>query len=98
MRIRWTIWKDQFAEKIQLKHGVCIEEVEDILKSKAHFRKAAKGQVRGEDVYAAYGQTTVGRYIIVLFIFKRPDGALPISARDMSHSEKRYYEKKRQKN
>jgi uncharacterized DUF497 family protein len=96
MMIQWTIWKDQFVEKIQQKHGVSIEEVEEVLASKAHFRKAEKGRIRGEDVYVAYGQTTAGRYIVVIFIFKKPDCALPVSARDMSHSERRYYEKKRQ--
>lgn len=95
MKIRWTIWKNQFIEKIQGKHGVSKEEVEEVITSKAHFRKAEKGRVRGEDVYAAYGQTTEGRYILVFFIFKKPDSALPISARDMSSSERKYYEKKR---
>ena len=97
MRIHWTTWKDEFVEKIQRKHGVSTEEVEEVLTSKAHFRKAEKGRVRGEDVYVAYGQTTTGRYIVTSFIFKKPDCALQISARDMSHSERRYYEKKRQK-
>jgi uncharacterized DUF497 family protein len=95
MRVRWTVWKDQFIDKIQQKHGVSVEEVEEVLTSKAHFRKAEKGRVRGEDVYAAYGQTRAGRYIVTFFIFKKPDGALPISARDMKQSERRYYEKKR---
>lgn len=58
------------------------------------FRKAAKGRVRGEDVYAAYGRTEAGRHVIVFFVFKKPDSALPISARDMSRSERRHYDKK----
>jgi uncharacterized DUF497 family protein len=95
MKIRWTIWKDQFIEKIQLKHGVSVEEVEDVLTAKAHFRKAKKGRVRGEDIYAAFGQTTEGRYLVVFFIFKKPYSALPVSARDMSQSEKKYYEKQK---
>ncbi len=97
MRIRWTIWKHRFVEKFERKHRISIEEVEQVLSCGAHFRKAAKGRVRGEDVYAAYGRTAAGRYIIVFFILKKPDGALPISARDMSRSERRYYEKKTQK-
>lgn len=97
MRIRWTIWKERFIEKFQRKHGIDIEEVEEVLMNADLFRKAAKGRVRGEDVYAAYGRTDAGRYVIVFFIFKKPDGALPISARDMSRSERRYYEKKTEK-
>ena len=95
MKIHWTILKDQFVEKIQRKHGVSVEEIEEVITSKAHFRKAEKGRIRGEDVYAAYGQTSEGRYLIVFFIFKRPDCALPLSARDMSPTERKYYEKKR---
>ena len=97
MRIRWTIWKERFVEKFQQKHGIRMEEVEEVLSAADHFRKAAKGRVRGEDVYAAYGRTVAGRYVVVFFVFKKPDGALPISARDMSRSERRYYEKKNKK-
>lgn len=97
MRIRWTIWKERFVEKFRQKHGLRIEEVEEVLRVADHFRKAAKGRIQGEDVYAAYGRTAAGRYVIVFFVFKKPDGALPISARDMSRSERRYYEKKTQK-
>ena len=93
MKIHWTILKDQFVEKIQRKHGVSVEEIEEVITSKAHFRKAEKGRIRGEDVYAAYGQTSEGRYLIVFFIFKRPDCALPLSARDMSPTERTYSEK-----
>lgn len=95
MKIRWTIWKNQFLEKIQQKHGVSAEEIEEVITSEAHFRKAEKGRVRGEDIYAAYGQTIEGRYLIVFFIFKRPDCALPISARDMNSTERKYYERKK---
>lgn len=63
LRIRWTIWKDQFVEKLLQKHGVHPEEVEEVLAFGAHFRKASKGRVRGEDIYAAYGQTSAGRRI-----------------------------------
>jgi len=51
----------------------------------------AKGHVKGEHLYAAYGQTLVGRYLVVFFILKRRMAALPISAREMSRSEKKYY-------
>jgi hypothetical protein len=52
--------------------------------------------VKGEDVYAAYGRTNAGRYLIVFFINKRRTAALPISARDMSESERSYYEKQKE--
>jgi uncharacterized DUF497 family protein len=93
MRLYEIIWKVRFIEKIGTKHHVTSDEVEEILFGKSHFRRAQKGHVKGEDLYAAYGQTAGGRYLIVLFIRKEQTAALPISARDMSDSERRYYER-----
>jgi len=45
-------------------------------------------------MYAAFGQTDEGRYLIVFFIYKRDGRALIISARDMDDSEKRLYGRK----
>lgn len=65
MVIRQIIWKDQFVEKLAEKHGVSIMEAEEVLSAKPHIRRMSKGQVKGEHVYAAYGQTEGGRYFIV---------------------------------
>lgn len=91
MQLHEIIWKDRFIDKIEAKHGVSTDEVEEILFGKPHVRRAQKGRVRGEDLYAAYGQTAGGRYLIVFFIRKEQSAALPISARDMTDSERRYY-------
>jgi uncharacterized DUF497 family protein len=93
MQLYEVIWKDRFINKIEAKHGVGTNEVENILFGKPHVRRARKGHVKGEDLYAAYGQTEDGRYLIVLFIRKEQTAALPISARDMTESEQRYYER-----
>jgi uncharacterized protein len=93
MQLHEVIWKDRFINKIEAKHGVSTNEVEEILFGKAHVRRARKGHVKGEDLYAAYGQTEEGRYLIVLFIRKETTAALPISARDMTDSEQKYYER-----
>jgi uncharacterized DUF497 family protein len=93
MQLHEVIWKDRFINKIEAKHGVSTNEVEEILFGKAHVRRARKGHVKGEDLYAAYGQTEEGRYLIVLFIRKEQTAALPISARDMTDSEQKYYER-----
>ena len=81
--------------KIADKHGVTTDEVEDILFSRPHIRLAEKGRVKGENLYVAYGQTSAGRYLVVLFIRKRQTAALPISARNMTSSERRYYDEQR---
>nr|BAL58439.1 hypothetical conserved protein [Candidatus Acetothermum autotrophicum] len=91
VRIYEIIWKEQFVEKIIRKHGVTPSEVEQALLSKPYIRKAEKGQVKGEDVYVAYGQTRSGRYLLVFFINKRRGAVMPISARDMNSKQRRVY-------
>ena len=59
MQLHEVIWKDRFIEKLEAKHQVRTEEVEQILFGKPHVRRARKGHVRGENLYTAYGQTAV---------------------------------------
>ena len=98
MQLHEVIWKDRFLEKIAVKHRVRPEEVEQVLFGKPHVRRTNKGHVKGEDLYTAYGQTHAGRYLIVLFIRKEQIAALPISARDMSEAEQKYYERQAEAN
>lgn len=93
MKLYEVIWKNQFIEKLAVKHGVSINEVEEILFNHPHIRKAKKGRIKGEDLYVAYGQTYSGRYLVVFFIYKPQNAALPISARDMTQSERNYYDR-----
>ena len=95
MEIQDIIWIDVFIEKIWKKHHVTIEEVEDMLDASPMIRYIEKGDVKGEDIYAAMGQTENGRYITVFFIRKANNRALIISARDMSRKERSYYEKRK---
>lgn len=73
------------------KHGVTTDEVEQVLFSRPHVRMAERGRVKGEDLYVAYGQAPSGRHLVVFFVRKRRTAALPISARDMTSSERKYY-------
>jgi len=86
--IRKIIWKDQFVEKLEQKHGVSVQEAEEVLDANPHIRRASKGRVKDENVYAAYSQTAAGRFLIVFYIRK-------ISARDMDDAERKYYERHR---
>jgi uncharacterized DUF497 family protein len=69
--IRKIIWKDQFVEKLERKHGVSVFEVEEVLSGKPLVRRVAKGRTKNEHVYSALGQTFVGRYLIVFQIYIR---------------------------
>ena len=92
MKLSEVIWKDKFVNKIEAKHNVKTYEVEQILFSKPHVRLAEKGVVKNENLYAAYGKTFQGRYLIVFFIYKHGRAALPITAREMTFKERRYYD------
>jgi uncharacterized DUF497 family protein len=91
--IRKIIWKDQFVEKLAQKHRVSALEAEEVLGTNPHIRKMSKGRVKGENVYAAFGQTVAGRYLVVFYIRKISGALLPISARDMDDAERKYYDK-----
>jgi len=93
--IRKIIWKDQFVEKLERKHGVSVFEVEEVLNADPYIRKVARGHFPGENLYAALGQTEAGRYLIVFYIRNLSGAFLPVSARDMSNFERKFYEKHR---
>jgi uncharacterized DUF497 family protein len=84
MNITDFLWLDEIVEKLEVKHQVTQEEVEQVFVTKQ----------QNEDVYAAYGQTEAGRYLTVFFIHKPGHLALIISARDMDDKERKRYGKK----
>ncbi len=94
MNIEALIWINDVVDKIASKHGVTTDEVEQVLRNKPKFRFVEKGERKAENVYLALGQTDAGRYLAVLFIYKRTREALVLSARDMARNEKKQYEKK----
>jgi hypothetical protein len=53
MRLYEVIWKEVFVDKLEQKHRVMPDEVEQVLFSKPFIRRAEKGRVQGEDVYVA---------------------------------------------
>ena len=94
MHINNIIWPEHVVDKIQHKHKVSIEEVEEVFCNRPKYRKAQKGRFEGEDLYYAYGRTDSGRYLLVMFIYKKTKDALIISVRDMDRKERRNYAKK----
>lgn len=94
MKITGFIWLADIVQKLARKHGVSQDEVGELFSNRPRFRFVEKGYRRGENVYAALGQTDAGRYLISFFVFKRGGRALILSARDMSAAERRRYGKK----
>jgi len=94
MKIEGIIWIRDVVDKLAFKHQVETDEVEEVLGGRSKFRLMEKGERKGEDVYLALGQTDAGRYLSVLFIYKRTKEALILSARDMARKERRQYGRK----
>jgi uncharacterized protein len=94
LKIKRIIWLDEIIEKLIQKHNVSQNEVKEVLDRKPYFRLVEKGHREGENVYAAMGQTNSGRYLIVFFVYKKDGSALILSARDMTHAERRKYEQR----
>ncbi|MGD2088298.1 MAG: BrnT family toxin [Candidatus Aminicenantes bacterium] len=94
MKIDDIIWLQKIVDKLETKHHISQEEVEQVFVNNPQYRFLEKGKIDGEHVYSAYGQTDVGRYVTVIFILKFKNCALVISARDMDKKERKQYGKK----
>lgn len=95
MRIESVRWIPAIVDKLAAKHDVTIEEVESVLFARPHVRFVERGDVAGEDVYSAMGLTHPGnRYLVVFYVAKEDRSALVISARTMSASERKAYERR----
>lgn len=87
------IFPEKIIEKLDRKHNVSKREVKEIFWGIPKIRFIEKGNRQNENVYAAYGQTYSGRYLIVFFIYKQTKEALIISARNMTNGERKKYRK-----
>ncbi len=94
MHIRRCLWSEYVIEKLARKHNLSTDEVEEVLAGRTRFRRLSRGHLKGEDLYVAYGQTEVGRYVTVFFVHKRSGDALIVSARDMDEKERGAYRRK----
>ena len=94
LKITGIIWLEDILEKLAWKHHVERHEVVEVLQKKPKFRLVETGHRPGENVYSASGQTSAGRYLMVFFVYKRNKQALIVSARDMTRTERKIYERK----
>ncbi len=93
MKVTGLIWLRGVIDKLASKHNVSTDEVEEVFEHVPRYRFIEIGDVEGEDVYAAFGQSNAGRYLIVYFIHKATGEALIITAREMTGKERRSYAK-----
>lgn len=94
MKITGIIWLRDVVDKLLWKHNITTEEVEEVFANKPQYKFQEKGNIRGEDLYIAYGRTDAGRYLTVFFIYKLSHEALIVTARNMDRKERRRYVRK----
>jgi len=94
MNIIGVVWLRNIVDKLAWKHNVSTDEVEELFNHSPRFRFIEGGDVDGEHLYAALGQTDAGRYLIIFFVFKLTGDALIVSAREMTGKERKWYGKK----
>ncbi len=88
LRIEALEIDDHILEKIESKHGISFEEVEEACLSEArHVRRSREG------LYKLFSQTTAGRYILVVLVNLGRGVWKIVTAREMTDSEKRLYSK-----
>ncbi len=94
MKVTGIIWLRNVVDKLAWKHDVTTDEVEEVFSRSPRYRFIEVGDIAGEDLYAALGQTESGRYLIIYFVHKTTGEALVVSAREMTKKEKGAYARK----
>ena len=88
LRIESLEIDDHILDKIESKHGISFEEVEEAcLSEKRHVRKDREG------LYKLFSQTVAGRYILVVLVNLGRGCWKVATAREMTDSERRLYSK-----
>jgi uncharacterized DUF497 family protein len=94
VKLTGIVWLRNVVDKLLWKHSVTTDEVEEVFNRLPGYRFIERGDVEGENLYTAMGQTRTGRYLIIYFIHKMTGEALIVSARDMTKRERKLYAKK----
>jgi uncharacterized DUF497 family protein len=91
MQLEELIASAAVVAKIERKHRVGLEEIEEVTFSPtAHVRRAKRG------LYLLYGQTDVGRYLfVVIGLLHRQ--ARVVTAREMTRKERSFYVRQRRR-
>src|SRR5690349_13269740 len=87
-QIEGFIWLEWVIEKIWVKHGVTLEEVEE-----AFYNPPYRVLQAQEGKYRFYGCAESGRYLFVVFV-RQGRQVRVITARDMTDAERRFYNRK----
>ena len=92
MEIAACTWPEETTKILQRKHNIDQDEVEEIFVNDPRFRLVEEGHRAGENIYAAFGQTEAGRYLLVFFAHSGNGPAKILCARDMKRAERIQHE------
>lgn len=88
LRIESLEIDDCILEKIESKHGIGFEEVEEACLSESrHIRRGRYG------LYKVFSRTDAGRYILVVLVNKGLNEWKIVTSRQMTDTEKKLYKK-----
>lgn len=86
LRIEALEIDDHILEKIEAKHGITFEEVEEAcLSGNRHIRTGREG------LYLLFSQTDAGRYVLVVLVNLGRGNWKIVTSREMTDSERRRY-------
>ena len=94
IKLRWSEYRIQHIAR----HNITPEEVEEVIyKDKYCFmvRREKAIKIPGNYLYAVFGSTLQGRLLMVLLLNADSTNYIPVTARDMDYTEKKYYYKRR---
>jgi len=84
----------EISGKNRRKHSVQDDEVREVFRNGPKITFIEKGRVENENVYRALGKAQSGRFLVIIFIYKKNQSALVLSARDMTAKERKRYAQK----
>lgn len=86
LRIESLEIDDHILDKIESKHGLILEEVEEsCLSERRHVRRSKEG------LYKLFSQTSAGRYVLVVLVDQGRGCWKVVTAREMTDGERRLY-------
>ncbi len=86
LRIESLEIDDHILEKIECKHDIEFDEVEEVCAAENHHVRRGK-----EGLYKDFGQTNSGRYILVVLVNKGRGQWKIVTARSMTDNERKLY-------
>jgi uncharacterized DUF497 family protein len=88
LRIESLEIDDHILDKIESKHNVSFQEVEEAcLSEKRHVRRSKEG------LYKLFSQTTAGQYVLIVLANLGKGNWKIVTARQMSDNERQFYNK-----